>query len=206
MKKRITLDSVISIAKENLSGKIQVGFTGLVKTGKKASYLRSEEMLKELAENSGKYVLDSSIDSYSRNDLFFKPISFLERGQFDKLSKMYDVLPEAIPTPITKVRNDDGKEIGYIMRKIEGNTMADYLAGLNADIRYQEKDRILKELNGYIGKLSANGIGHGDIHARNVIIYNGKPFLVDPFAINDCDSWYMKRDANNLKKLKSREY
>ena len=206
MKKHTTLDSVISTVKMNLAGMIQVRFTGLVKTGKRATYLRSEEMLNELAENKGKYVLDFPINHYDRNDLFFKPISFLERGQFEKLSRMYNVLPEAVPEPITKVRNSGGKEIGYIMKKINGCTMSNYLEGLDASIRYKENNRIIQELDSYVEKLSVNRIGHGDIHRRNVIIYESKPFLVDPFAINNCDSWYIKRDLKNLKKLKSIEY
>jgi serine/threonine-protein kinase RIO1 len=185
---------------------IQVRFTGLIKTGKRATYLRSEKMLNEFYENKEKYILDSSIDYYDRKDLFFKSTSFLEKGQFEKLNMMYNILPEAIPAPITKVRNSNGKEIGYIMKKINGYTMSNYLEGLDASIRYKENDRIIKELNDYVEKLSVNGIGHGDIHRRNVIIYESKPFLVDPFSINNCDSWYMKRDVKNLKKLKSIEY
>ncbi|EEZ92990.1 MAG: Mn2+-dependent serine/threonine protein kinase [Candidatus Parvarchaeum acidiphilum ARMAN-4] len=206
MQKQATLDSIISKVKMNLAGMIQVRFTGLIKTGKRATYLRSEKMLNEFYENKEKYILDSSIDYYDRKDLFFKSTSFLEKGQFEKLNMMYNILPEAIPAPITKVRNSNGKEIGYIMKKINGYTMSNYLEGLDASIRYKENDRIIKELNDYVEKLSVNGIGHGDIHRRNVIIYESKPFLVDPFSINNCDSWYMKRDVKNLKKLKSIEY
>ncbi len=206
MKKQTTLDSILDRVKGNLAGRIQVRFTGLIKTGKKATYDRSEAMLKELAENSKGYRLDSSIDHYDRDDLFFKPISFLEKGQFEKLSKMYDVLPEAVPMPITKVREGSGKEIGYIMKKVEGYTMSSYLAVLDNDQRYKENERILQELNGYVEKLSANGIGHGDIHGKNVIIQNGKPFLIDPFAINDYDGWYTRRDLKTLQKLRCMGY
>ena len=204
--KKYGLDSMLSKMREGVAGKIQVGFTGVVKPGNKTTYSRSESVLEEISRKSDKYYIDSSLEGYSRDDLFYKPISFLEKGQFEKLSKLYNILPEAVPLPITKVRNKYGKEIGYIMKKVKGETLTNYLMNLDEKMRYGENERVVTELTGYVGRLSANGVGHGDIHRNNILLYAGKPYLIDPFAIGNCDNWYAKRDVKALKRLKAIKY
>ncbi len=203
---KIKLETLLGKARENIAGGIQVLFTGIVKGKNRATYYKSEEMLNELNKNKSRYILDSKIDSYSKDDIFFKPTSFLEKDQFEKLSKLYRILPDAVPAPITKVRRNDGKEIGYIMSKVNGETMSSYLESIDESLRNKENDRLVTEISMYIKVLSENGVGHGDIHRRNIIVYGGKPFLLDPFSVARCDNWYIKRDYKNLEKLKSIRY
>jgi hypothetical protein len=100
-------------------------------------------------------------------------------GQFERLIEMHGVVPSGIPLPVGMVRNTDGEQVGYVLERVEGDTLHSLLeVGMDAEAR-----RTLDVVERNVAKLHAKSIPHGDLNAYNVIAsYDGRTLLIDPVA------------------------
>lgn len=100
-------------------------------------------------------------------------------GQFERLIAMHRVVPSGIPLPVGMVRNMEGEQVGYVLERVEGDTLQSLL-----ELGMHEQARAtfaVVERN--IAKLHAKSIPHGDLNPYNVIAsFDGRSLLIDPVA------------------------
>lgn len=98
-------------------------------------------------------------------------------AQFERVLEMHLVVPSAVPQPAGVVRNSDGELVGYVLERVEGETLADLVTrGALAEGR-----RHVERVERIVAKLHAKGIAHGDLTAANVIASDdGRTILIDP--------------------------
>ncbi len=99
--------------------------------------------------------------------------------QFDRLIAMHHEVPSAVPMPIGTVRNVDAELIGYLLERVEGETLQT-LIDLGA---LDEARRVLDAVEGIVARLHAKGTPHGDLNPTNIIAADdGRALLIDPVA------------------------
>lgn len=100
-------------------------------------------------------------------------------GQFERLLAMQRVVPSGIPLPVGLVRNVDGELVGYLLERVEGETLQSLLdRGAVAQARKQ-----VAAAEQIVAKLHARSISHGDLNPYNVIASDdGRTLLIDPVA------------------------
>lgn len=100
-------------------------------------------------------------------------------GQFERLLAMHGVVPSGIPLPVGMVRNPEGELVGYVLERVEGDTLQSLLElGMDAEAR-----RTFEVVERNVAKLHAKSIAHGDLNAYNVIAsFDGRTLLIDPVA------------------------
>jgi hypothetical protein len=100
-------------------------------------------------------------------------------GQFERLIAMHAVVPSGIPLPVGMVRNLEGEQVGYVLERVEGDTLQALLElGMHAEAK-----RTVAVVERTVAKLHAKSIPHGDLNAYNVIAsYDGRTLLIDPVA------------------------
>jgi aminoglycoside phosphotransferase (APT) family kinase protein len=100
-------------------------------------------------------------------------------GQFERLIAMHQEAPSAIPMPLATVRNVDAELVGYLLERIEGETLQALIDLGNLD----EARRRLSAVEKTVAALHAKSIPHGDLNASNIIAADdGRTLLVDPVA------------------------
>lgn len=98
--------------------------------------------------------------------------------EFEDLKRLYKIDPEHVVRPIELVY-ENGKPIGYSMEKVVGITLADYIesGGKLDDAFYEQLEEVFR-------KFHKEGVVHGDINPRNIIIvetYDGLSYkIIDP--------------------------
>jgi hypothetical protein len=99
--------------------------------------------------------------------------------QFERLIAMHRVVPSAVPMPLAMVRNVEGELVGYILERVEGETLQ-FLIDLGAlDEARLQLDAVEKT----VATLHAEAVPHGDLNASNIIAADdGRTILVDPVA------------------------
>jgi serine/threonine protein kinase len=100
-------------------------------------------------------------------------------GQFERLIAMHSVVPSAIPMPVATVRNVEGEFVGYLLERVEGETLHTLIAnGALDEARHQ-----LAAVERTVGRLHAKSVPHGDLNASNIIVAaDGRTLLIDPVA------------------------
>jgi serine/threonine protein kinase len=99
--------------------------------------------------------------------------------QFDRLIAMQRIVPSAIPLPVGLVRNEHGELVGYVLERVEGET----LRALIEFGSFAEARRQLAAVERAVGKLHAKSIPHGDLNSSNIIAADdGRTILIDPVA------------------------
>ncbi len=99
--------------------------------------------------------------------------------QFDRLIAMQRVVPSSIPLPVGMVRNEDGELVGYVLERVEGETLR-ALIGFGS---FAEARRQLAAVEKAVAKLHAKSIPHGDLNSSNIIAADdGRTLLIDPVA------------------------
>lgn len=99
--------------------------------------------------------------------------------QFERLLAMHHEAPSAIPMPIGLVRNVDGDFVGYVLERVEGET----LQALLERRALPEARRRLAAVERTVAKLHARSIPHGDLNAANIVAADdGRTVLIDPVA------------------------
>jgi serine/threonine protein kinase len=101
-------------------------------------------------------------------------------AQFERLLAMHLVVPSAIPQPAGSVRTTDGELVGYVLERVEGETLGELVRrGAAAEAR-----RHLAKVERTVAKLHAKGIAHGDLTPANVIASDdGRTILIDPIPV-----------------------
>jgi aminoglycoside phosphotransferase (APT) family kinase protein len=99
--------------------------------------------------------------------------------QFERLIAMHSVVPSAIPMPVATVQNVEGEFVGYLLERVDGETLHTLLAsGALDEARHQ-----LEAVERVIGRLHAKSMPHGDLNASNIIVAaDGRTLLIDPVA------------------------
>lgn len=97
--------------------------------------------------------------------------------QFERLIAMHLEAPSAIPMPLATVRNVDGELVGYLLERIEGET-------LQTLIDFGALDEVRRRLDAVtrtIAALHAKSMPHGDLNASNIVAADdGRTLLIDP--------------------------
>lgn len=100
-------------------------------------------------------------------------------GQFERLLAMHRVVPSGIPLPVGLVRSVDGELVGYLLERVEGETLRS-LVDRGAVEEAREQLAVVERI---VAKLHARSIAHGDLNAHNVIASDdGRTLLIDPVA------------------------
>ncbi|RLE51416.1 MAG: Kae1-associated kinase Bud32 [Candidatus Methanomethylicota archaeon] len=82
---------------------------------------------------------------------------------------------KSIGVPVPAVFDVDVTNSTIIMEFIPGVLLRDYLPqASNKELR-----QLFEVIGKYVGLLHSNGIFHGDLTTSNMILCNGKPFLID---------------------------
>lgn len=99
--------------------------------------------------------------------------------QFERLLAMHRIVPSAIPLPVGLVRSADTEFVGYLLERVEGETLGALLeAGALPEAR-----RRLQAVERTVAKLHARSLAHGDLNAANIIAADdGRTVLIDPVA------------------------
>lgn len=99
--------------------------------------------------------------------------------QFERLVEMHQVVPSAVPLPVGSVRNEEGELVGYLLERVDGETLRELVAhGATFEARQR-----LHAVERIVAKLHAKSLPHGDLNASNVIAADdGRTMLVDPVA------------------------
>jgi Lipopolysaccharide kinase (Kdo/WaaP) family len=99
--------------------------------------------------------------------------------QFDRLIEMHSVVPSAVPMPVATVRNAEGEFVGYLLERVEGETLH---ALIGSGALEQARDQ-LEAVERVVGRLHAKSMPHGDLNASNIIVAaDGRTLLIDPVA------------------------
>jgi hypothetical protein len=99
--------------------------------------------------------------------------------QFERLIAMHRVVPSAVPMPLAMVRNVEAELVGYILERVEGETLQ-FLIDLGA---LDEARRQLDAVEKTVAILHAESMPHGDLNPSNIIAADdGRTILVDPVA------------------------
>jgi len=97
--------------------------------------------------------------------------------QFERLIAMHQEAPSAVPMPLATVRNVDGELVGYILERVEGET-------LQALIDFGALDEARRRLDAVqrtVAALHAKSLPHGDLNASNIVAADdGRTLLIDP--------------------------
>lgn len=112
-------------------------------------------------------------------------IEISAEDDYHTLVKLHKVLPENTPEPISMVRDDFGKVIGYLMTRVPGKTLGKHLY-----IQDEAKEKLIFVLN----RLSQSGIVHGDIRSKNIMCTDDNVYLIDPMG-TDCYPNVREKDA-----------
>jgi hypothetical protein len=98
-------------------------------------------------------------------------------GQFERLVAMHRVLPSAVPMPVAVVRNPENEFIGYLLERVEGETLQQLIA-VGA---LEEVGRRLDVVERNVARLHAKSLPHGDLNVSNIIAADdGRTLLIDP--------------------------
>ena len=97
--------------------------------------------------------------------------------QFERLIAMHQEAPSAVPMPLATVRNVEGELVGYLLERIEGETLQN-LIDLGA---LDEARRRLDAVEKTVAALHAKSLPHGDLNASNIVAADdGRTLLIDP--------------------------
>lgn len=99
--------------------------------------------------------------------------------QFERLVAMHLEVPSGAPMPLATVRNVEGAFVGYLLERVEGETLQSLIDfGALAEARRQ-----LDAVERTVGTLHARSMPHGDLNASNIIAADdGRTLLIDPVA------------------------
>jgi hypothetical protein len=99
--------------------------------------------------------------------------------QFERLLALHAVVPGSVPAPLGTVRNPEGDFVGYLLERVDGETLASLL-GRGALV---ESRRLLTAVERAVAKLHAASVPHGDLTAANLLAADdGRAILFDPVA------------------------
>jgi serine/threonine protein kinase len=100
-------------------------------------------------------------------------------GQFERLIAMHRIIPSGIPLPVGMVRNTEGEQVGYVLERVEGDTLQSLVELGMVD----QARATIAVVERNIAKLHAKSIPHGDLNPYNVIAsFDGRSLLIDPVA------------------------
>jgi aminoglycoside phosphotransferase (APT) family kinase protein len=99
--------------------------------------------------------------------------------QFERLLAMHRVIPSGVPMPVAIVRSPAHEFIGYLLERVEGETLQRLIAAGALD----EARRRLDTVERNVARLHAKSLPHGDLNASNIIAADdGRTLLIDPVA------------------------
>lgn len=99
--------------------------------------------------------------------------------QFERLIAMHQEAPSAVPMPLATVRNVEGELVGYLLERVEGETLQTLIDFGALD----EARRRLDAVERTVAALHAKSMPHGDLNASNIVAADdGRTLLIDPVA------------------------
>jgi serine/threonine protein kinase len=142
-------------------------------------YKEIKKILREIKDEQGPVQVNG-------NDLFFKKGEAWSHNSKEELLYQYRWLKKSrridgisVPKPFVFFKIGDIG--GYIMEKINGKTLEE-LINVNKTHIIKNLSDIFKQIKTGIHILHKNGIPHGDIDPKNILLdNNGKVFLIDPY-------------------------
>ncbi len=102
------------------------------------------------------------------------------REQFKKISVLHNILPENIPKPFVLL-NLSGIN-AYLIEKIPGMTLSDYISLRNGAMQLESVQRLSSRIRSAVEGIHGAGMYHGDLSMNNVIVRtdNEGIVLIDP--------------------------
>ncbi len=159
-----------------------------------------------------------------RNHSVTDATSIVIEGEAERVLDLHLTLPENVVRPIAMVK--DNRILGYVEGHIDGRTMHSHrkfvidaikldestdgaIGTFSAKIREEFVD-LGRRLIDLLRQLHVHGLGHGDVHYKNVIVESGSwIWLVDPLApmpwyhTSDRKRMIMERDLERIEKIES---
>lgn len=151
-------------------GYIQTGGFPTVRiNGIECPYITRAGITKRALERSGLYYKDSW-----KYRFWHSP-----ETQFDFIRKANNAVGGALVEPIAIVLNDERLPMGYIMRRVNGNTLSDLIR--SESLSTQDTLMVEECIAIKIERLHLKGIGHGDLNERNILLGSDLEVnLIDP--------------------------
>ncbi|MCL5009593.1 MAG: protein kinase [Candidatus Parvarchaeota archaeon] len=101
--------------------------------------------------------------------------------EYSLLGRLYEACPEHTVEPYALILDETEKPVGYVMEKVKGIELSDYLSCSKS--RNKETDKyIAEQIKSAVSKYHERGTCHGDLHERNIMLcqdYTVK--IIDPF-------------------------
>ncbi|MEM0200954.1 MAG: lipopolysaccharide core heptose(II) kinase RfaY [Candidatus Micrarchaeaceae archaeon] len=134
---------------------------------------------------------------FKRNDIFSNNDKEELLYQYKWLVETKKILEESVPK--TNIFLKIGEIYGYIMEKINANTLLEFL-NLNKHKSVNDSLDIFNQIKIKINKLHNKGIAHGDLDESNILINKkNQVIFIDPYKHNTFEE--TKKDDNERLKM-----
>lgn len=107
-------------------------------------------------------------------------VSLRKQRVFREARLLHSAKKVGVPTPTVYLIDPESTSI--IMDRIEGATLSDLIR--ERKLSREELTELLRKVGVLIGRLHKGGIVHGDLTTSNMIVSDGKIFLID-FGLGD---------------------
>ncbi len=146
-------------------------------------YKEIKRILREIENKQGPV-------KFGENELFFKRSDVFSNNdreellyQFKWLKKSRGIKGVNVPKPLVFVKL--GEITGYIMERVNGKNLEE-LIKTNTPELARNFSQIIKKVLKQINILHREGMQHGDIDERNILLDDkGEVFLIDPYKHDD---------------------